>query len=72
MCHFEPSTLHHAFEKCLDSGMYNAKDFMTLCERIGKRIPVREMDTSLRKKLPSAATAVPEKTRITIYDQLFQ
>lgn len=72
MCHFEPSTLHHAFEKCLDSGMYNAKDFMTLCERIGKRIPVREMDTSLRKKLPSAATAVPAKTRITIYDQLFQ
>lgn len=71
MYHFEPSTLHHAFEKCLDSGMYNAKDFMTLCDRIGKRIPVREIGTSLRNNLPAAAKEAPAKTRITIYDQLF-
>jgi len=71
MCHFKPSTLHHAFEKCLDSGMYNAKDFMTLCDRIGKRIPVREVNTFLHDNLPAAAKEIPEKTKITQYDQLF-
>jgi transposase len=71
MRHFEPSTLHHAFEKCLDSGMYNAKDFMTLCDRIGKRIPTRVDGTGILNNLPAAAKETPAKTRITIYDKLF-
>lgn len=71
MRHFEPSTLHRAFEKCLDRGMYNAKDFMSLCERIGKRIPVREINPSLHDSLPAVVKETPAKTRITQYTQYF-
>lgn len=71
MRHFEPSTLHAAFEKCLDCGIYNAKDFISLCERIGNRIPIRETDQSLSNRLPDAVNEMPEKTDINQYNQYF-
>jgi transposase len=70
MRHFEAETLHRALEKCLESGMYNAKDFLTLCGRIGKRIPTREA-TCRYDDLPAAAKEMPAKTRITQYESLF-
>jgi hypothetical protein len=70
MRHFEAATLHRALEKCLESGMYNAKDFLTLCGRIGKRIPTRDA-TCRYDDLPAAAKEMPAKTRITQYESLF-
>ena len=71
MRHFEPGTLHRAFELCLDRGMYNAKDFISLCDRIGKRMPVRDEDPSLLEMLPDAVKEMPEKTDIRTYNQYF-
>lgn len=71
MCHFEPTTLHRAFDKCLEVGMYNAKDFITLCDRIGKRIPVMESPKPLHDMLPEAVKESPEKTKISTYYQYF-
>lgn len=71
MRHFEPTTLHRAFEKCLEAGMYNAKDFISLCDRIGRRIPVREPSALLNDILPDAVKESPEKTRISTYSQYF-
>ena len=71
MRHFEPSTLHRAFDKCLEAGMYNAKDFIALCDRIGRRIPVREPSALLHDALPDAVKESPEKTRISTYSQYF-
>lgn len=69
--HFAPSTLHNAFEKCIDRGMYNAKDYLTLCDRIGKRIPVREPSTTLHDSLSEAIKQSPDKTDINQYNQYF-
>jgi len=71
MRHFEPSTLHNAFEKSLDCGMYNAKDILTLCDRIGKRIPVRTEEPKRSCSLPDIAKEIPEKTNINQYNQYF-
>lgn len=69
MRHFEPSTLHHAFEKSLDCSMYNAKDFITLCDRIGKRIPIRDAGAQSTSRLPEILNEAPEKTDIKQYNQ---
>lgn len=71
MRHFEQSTLHYAFEKSLDCSMYNAKDLITLCDRIGKRIPVRENDTCSLNSLPDIVKERPERTDINQYNQYF-
>lgn len=71
MRHFSPSTLHDAFARCLDCGMYNAKDFISLCERIGKRQPIRDDGEALANKLPDAVNETPEKTNINQYNQYF-
>ena len=71
MRHFDPSTLHTAFERCLDCGMYNAKDFISLCERIGRRMPIRDTDPSLVNRLPETIKETPEKTNINQYNQYF-
>ena len=71
MRHFTPATLRNAFEKCVDSRMYNAKDFITLCERIGRRQPVRHDGESLTDRLPDAARETPERTNINQYNQYF-
>lgn len=71
MRHFEPSTLHHAFEKSIDCGMYNAKDLISLCDRIGKRIPVREAGVSSIQRLPEIIKEAPERTDIKQYSQYF-
>ena len=71
MRHFEPTTLRRAFDKCLEAGMYNAKDFIALCDRIGRRIPVREPSALLHDALPDAVKESPEKTRISTYSQYF-
>ena len=71
MRHFEPTTLRRAFDKCLEAGMYNAKDFIALCDRIGRRIPVREPSALLHDTLPDAVKESPEKTRISTYSQYF-
>lgn len=71
MRHFEPGTLHKAFELCLDRGLYNAKDFMSICGRIGKRIPIRGEDPSFEEMLPEVAKEMPEKTDISTYNQYF-
>ncbi|MCQ2233036.1 MAG: IS21 family transposase [Paludibacteraceae bacterium] len=71
MRHFEPATLHGAFDKCLEAGMYNAKDFIALCDRIGKRIPIRESSELLHDILPDVVKESPEKTKISTYNQYF-
>ena len=71
MRHFDPSTLHAAFERSLDCGMYNAKDFISLCERIGKRMPIRDADPSIVNRLPETIKETPEKTNINQYSQYF-
>lgn len=71
MKHFTPATLRNAFEKSLDSCMYNAKDFISLCERIGKRQPVRDAGAPLANRLPDAVKETPEKTNINQYSQYF-
>jgi hypothetical protein len=71
MRHFEPTTLHRVFEKCIESGMYNAKDFMALCNRIGKRIPVRTPSATLNDRLQDTIKEAPEKTKISTYNQYF-
>ncbi len=69
MKHFEPSTLHRAFEISLDRGMYNGKDFMTLCGRIGKRKPSYKTDQPLRNRLPDIANETPDRTSINHYNE---
>ena len=69
--HYEPSTLRRAFEIGLDRGMYNAKDFISLCNRVGRRLPTRELKSSLHDTLPDAVKEVPEKTNINQYSQYF-
>ena len=71
MKHFAPSTLHRAFEKCIDCGMYNAKDYLSLCDRIGKRIPTRNTSSSRQDNLPEVAKEMPEKTDIKQYNKFF-
>ena len=71
MYNFEASTLHLAFERSLNSGMYNAKDFIALCDRLGRGIPNRKLATSLKDMLPSAMTEMPEKTKISTYSKYF-
>ena len=71
MRHFEPSTLHHAFEKSLDCGMYNAKDLISLCDRIGKRIPVRDAGVNRAQILPEIIKESPDRTDIKQYSQYF-
>lgn len=71
MWHFEPSTLHHTFEKSLECGMYNAKDLISLCDRIGRRIPVRATDNNQTQRLPEIIKEAPEKTDINQYNQYF-
>lgn len=71
MKHFTPNTLHLAFERSLDSGLYNAKEFISLCDRLGKRIPDRDLATSLDDNLPSAAKEKPEKTNLSAYTKFF-
>ena len=71
MRHYDPSILHKVFEISLDKGMYNAKDFISLCERLGGRIPLQGTDQSLCDKLPAAATEMPEKTNINQYNIYF-
>ena len=71
MVHFAPGTLHSAFEKCIDRGMYNAKDYLSLCDRIGKRLPAREISPTLHDNLPAAVKETPERTDINQYNQYF-
>lgn len=71
MHNFESSTLHLAFERSLDSGMYNAKDFIVLCDRLGRRIPNKKPPTSLNDRLPEAVKEIPEKTNISTYNKFF-
>ena len=51
--------------------MYNSKDFITLCDRIGKRIPVRESSASKLDNLPKVVKESPDKTSISNYKQYF-
>lgn len=71
MPHFSPLILHRGFEISLDRGMYNARDFISLCDRIGTRITPRDAMLALRDNLPEAATATPDKTSITRYKECF-
>lgn len=70
MRHYEPATLHKVFEKCLEKGMYNAKDFIALCDRTGKKKPIQE-NGSMEDNLPSAAKEVPDSTDISNFEKIF-
>jgi len=71
MVHFSPETLHAAFERGLDSGMYNAKDLIALCDRLGGRIPVLGDHGILSGRLPMALSESPEKTELSTYKKYF-
>ena len=71
MVHYTPQTLHQVFEKCIDRGMYNAKDFMTLCSRYGRRLPARREEEINRKELDEVVAITPSKTDINQYNQYF-
>jgi len=68
---FEAPTLHLAFERSLNSGMYNAKDFIVLCGRLGKRIPNRKQSTQLDNQLRDVIKEKPEKTKLSSFDKYF-
>ena len=51
--------------------MYNAKDLISLCDRIGRRIPVRATDNNQTQRLPEIIKEAPEKTDINQYNQYF-
>ena len=64
-------TLHRALELSLDRGMCNAKDFIALCGRIGKRISPRDATKSYKDHLPKVATERPDKADINHYNVYF-
>ena len=64
-------TLHRALELSIDRGMCNAKDFITLCGRIGKRISPRDTATPFKDNLPKVATERPDKADINHYNVYF-
>ncbi len=72
MRYYDPSALHRAFEISLDRGMYNAKDLMTLCGRIGGKRPSYGSGSALRDSLPDMANETPDKTDITTYNKYIQ
>lgn len=65
------TTLRNAFEKCVDSSMYNAKNFISMCERIGRRKPVLHEGKPFADRLPDAARETPARTDINQYNQNF-
>ena len=68
MEHFEVATLHLVFSKCIDAGMYNAKEFLMLCDRVGKR---KVGNSSTKSPNITAKTETPDKTPISSYNQYF-
>lgn len=71
MKHHSPQTLHKVFEESLDKGMYNAKDFISLCDRRGKRISISIDTLKVQDGLPDIIKQVPEKTDIKQYQRYF-
>ena len=69
--HYNQETLHRALELSIDSGMYNARDFIRLCARIGKYTPSKDDAGSYKDNLPAVAKEQPEKTDINHYKQYF-
>lgn len=69
--HYDQGTLHRALELCLDSGMYNARDFIRLCSRIGRYSPTKDESGSYKDSLPAVAKEQPDKTDINHYKQYF-
>jgi len=69
--HYNLETLHRALELSIDSGMYNARDFIRLCARIGKYTPSKDDAGSYKDNLPAVAKEQPEKTDINHYKQYF-
>jgi len=51
--------------------MYNARDLIALCDRIGERIPTSFDRNALLERLPKAASETPEKTEISTYKKYF-
>jgi len=72
MVHFSLETIHKAFEKSLDKNVYNARDVMALCGRIGKRLPDKESEITLPDTLPDAVREAPVKNEISSYSKYFQ
>lgn len=70
MKHYDQATLHKALEICLDRGLYNAKDLMRLCEKIGEKHPIREHDETWKEKIQSIVNEVPNKTDIQYYNSI--
>lgn len=71
MKNHSPQTLHKVFEESLDKGMYNAKDFISLCDRRGKRISLSVDTLSFQDSLPDIIKQMPEKTDIKQYQRYF-
>ena len=71
MVYFEPSTLKTVFGECLERGLYNAKDFMKLCSRYGKRVYNQVSDESDIRSISNIASVVPDRTNVSQYDQYF-
>lgn len=72
MRHYWPDTLHRAFDRCIDAGMYNAKDLTSLCGRIGKRIPADGERSPSGVDLPDAINEAPDKTPVSTYNIYFE
>lgn len=65
---FEVSTLHNVFSKCIDAGVYNAKELLALCDRIGKR---RVVLNNINRLSVPIQNETPDKTPISTYNQYF-
>lgn len=66
--------MRKAFGICLDRGLYNAKELLSVCSRYARRIDTSAGQTheSELTGLPECALEVPEKTDINVYNTLFQ
>lgn len=66
--------MHKAFGICLDRGLYNAKELLSVCNRYARRIevPLRPLNSNELSSLPDCAREMPDKTDINIYNTLFQ
>ncbi len=69
---YDPDKLRTAFEICLDRGLYNAGELLTLCVRLGGRIPKQTHASTIEELLPATLLTGPERTDINDYKSIFE
>lgn len=71
MHNYEPSLFLEAVGTCLDRGVYNARDLLSLCGRLEAARVRAGRVPEVSGTLPAAAGEVPEATDVSQYEGLF-